>query len=242
MVGRDDRGRLAGMINHEVLTTLRTTGAARDFTDQPVDDDTVWAILDDARFAPSGGNRQGWKVVVVKDAAARRQMAAAMQPVWNEYVALSQTGITPFTVVAPAGYTLERGGTGAPAGNIPNPLLHGIADVPVMLVIAGDLGRIAVMDKDLDRMPMAGGASVFPFCWSILLSARARGLGGVLTTFMSRVEPEVAPLLGLPLDHALVATIYLGYPVHQPTKLKRNPVSSFATIDRFDGPPLADPS
>ncbi len=229
------------MTNHEVLTTLRTTGSARDFTDQPVDDETVWAILDDARFAPSGGNRQGWKVVVVKDLGARQQMAVAMQPVWDEYVALSQTGVTPFTVVAPAGYTLERGGAAA-AGTVPNPLLDGIADVPVMLVVAGDLGRIAVMDKDLDRMPMAGGASVFPFCWSILLSARARGLGGVLTTFMSRVELEVAPLLGLPTDHALIATIYLGYPVRQVTKLKRNPVSSFATIDRFDGRPLADPA
>ncbi len=229
------------MINHEVLTTLRTTGSARDFTDETVDDQTVWAILDDARFAPSGGNRQGWKVAVVKDVAARRQLATAMQPVWDEYVALSQTGITPFTVVAPAGYTLERGGTAAIAGTVPNPLLDGIAEVPVMLVVAGDLGRMAVMDKDLDRIPMAGGASVFPFCWSILLSARARGLGGVLTTFMSRVEPDVAPLLGLPPDHALIATIYLGYPVHQPTKLKRNPVSSFATIDRFDGLPLADP-
>jgi nitroreductase len=161
--------------------------------------------------------------------------------VWNEYVALSQTGTTPFTVVAPAGYTLDR--SGAPtAGTVPNQLLDDITNVPVMLVVAADLGRIAVMDKDLDRMPMAGGASVFPFCWSILLSARARGLGGVLTTFMSRVEPEVASLLGLPPDHALVATIYLGYPVKQATKLKRHPVSSFATIDRFDGSPLDDPA
>ncbi len=229
------------MIDNEVLTTLRTTGAARDFTDQPVDDEVVSAILDDARFAPSGGNRQGWRVAVVKDQMMRRQLATAMQPVWDEYVVLSQTGVTPFTVVTPAGYTLER--QGAPSvGTVPNPLLDGIAEVPVMLVVAGDLGRIAVMDKDLDRMPMAGGASVFPFCWSILLSAHARGLGGVLTTFMSRVEPEVAPLLGLPADHAIIATIYLGYPVRQPTKLKRNPVSSFATIDRFDGPTLPDPT
>jgi hypothetical protein len=45
-------------------------------------------------------------------------------------------------------------------------------------------------------------------------------------------------LLGLPADHALAATIFLGVPVHQNTKLTRRPVESFTTIDRFDGPPL----
>jgi hypothetical protein len=59
-----------------------------------------------------------------------------------------------------------------------------------------------------------------------------------MTTFLSRQEPEAAPLLALPDGHALVATIFLGHPEHQPTKLTRNPVESFATIDRFDGPPL----
>jgi hypothetical protein len=56
-----------------------------------------------------------------------------------------------------------------------------------------------------------------------------------MTTFLSRQEPAAAPLLGLPPDHALAATIFLGHPVHQPTKLRRDPVNSFATIDRFDG-------
>ncbi|MFT6813991.1 MAG: hypothetical protein ACJASK_002627, partial [Ilumatobacter sp.] len=49
-------------------------------------------------------------------------------------------------------------------------------------------------------------------------------------------------LLGLPKDHALVATIFLGHPVKQPTRLNRQPVDSFATIDRFDGAPLHSPA
>jgi hypothetical protein len=59
-----------------------------------------------------------------------------------------------------------------------------------------------------------------------------------MTTFLSRAEPAAAPLLGLPEHHALVATIFLGVPEHQPTKLKRHPVDSFTTIDRFDGVPI----
>ncbi len=51
----------------ELTEALRGTGAARDFTAQAVEDLVVAAILDDARFAPSGGNRQPWRVAVVKD-------------------------------------------------------------------------------------------------------------------------------------------------------------------------------
>jgi nitroreductase len=115
-------------------------------------------------------------------------------------------------------------------------LLSEIATVPVVLAVAADLSTIAMMDKDLDRVAITGGASVYPFCWNVLLAARAEGLGGVITTFASRAEPVTGPLLGLPQNHALVATIFLGHPVKQPTRLTRKPVSSFTTIDRFDGP------
>jgi len=83
------------------------------------------------------------------------------------------------------------------------------------------------------------GASIYPFCWNVLLAARERGLGGVLTTFLSRVEVEAAALLRLPAHHALAATICLGYPVHQPTRLRRKAVEEFASIDSFEGVPLA---
>lgn len=215
-----------------VTVALRSTGAVRGFTDEPVDPTAVTAILDDARFAPSGGNRQPWRVAVVADRSLREALGRAMRPVWNEYVAISATGRTPFSVVEPAASAL----TTPPAGNSPNDLLEHIEDVPVVLAIAADLSRIAMMDKDLGRPALTGGASVYPFCWSILLAARARGLGGVITTFASRVEPEAGALLGLPADHALAAVIFLGHPVFQATRLRRQPVETFCTLDRFDGP------
>ena len=211
-----------------IVDALRTTGAVRGFTDDPVGDDVVAAILDDARFAPSGGNQQPWRVAVVKDTAVRLTMAALMRPVWEEYAGAQAVGKRAFA------FGLSTGD--APVA-VPNALIDHIDDVPVVLAVAADLRKVAIMDGNVEHRPaVVGGASIYPFCWSVLLAARAHGLGGVLTTFLSRAESAAAPALGLPADHALVATIFLGVPTHQNTKLRRNPVSSFATVDRFDGP------
>lgn len=215
-------------------SALRTTGAVRRFTTEPVPDAAVHQILDDARFAPSGGNRQPWRVAVVKDPTIRQRLAALMQPVWDSYIARGQLGITPYNSVD----DIEP--TEVP--HAPNELLDQIVDVPVVLAVAADLRKIALMDGELERPALTGGASIYPFCWSIMLSARERGLGGVITTFLSRVEPEAAPELGLPEHHALAATIFLGVPEFQATKLKRDDVSGFTTTDRFDGPTFAPPA
>lgn len=209
---------------------LRTTGAVRSFTDEPVDDSTVAAILDAARFAPSGGNRQPWRIAVVRDPDVRRRLAELQQAPWNEYVAARTAGQNPFD----------------PVGDVPvtdppharNPLLEHYADPgPVVLVVAVDLRLLAVMDAALDRPSVVGGASIYPFCWSILLAARDHDVAGVLTTFLARAEPDAGPLLGLPEHHAIAAAIVLGHPdPPRPTRLTRHPVDAFATAERFDGP------
>jgi nitroreductase len=214
----------------ELREAIRTNGSVRRFTSDPVQRETVFDVLDDARFAPSGGNRQPWRVAIVEDLEQRRRVAVLMQEVWDDYVETASIGGTPFNVVD---YTKPETITSGK----PNELLDNIATVPVVLAVAANLANVSMMDGELDRVAMTGGASIYPFCWNVLLSARAHGLGGVMTTFLSRAEPAAAPLLGLPEHHALVATIFLGVAEHQPTKLRRNPVESFTTIDRFDGPP-----
>jgi nitroreductase len=211
----------------DLRDAITTTGAVRRFRPDPVDHRTVLDVLDDARFAPSGGNRQPWRVAIVDNSDIRRAMAALMRPVWDEYVAAGETGQTPFNCV-----DYERPSDVAPDRQ--NELLDRIDDVPVVLAVAADLRSIALMDGHLDRPALTGGASIYPFCWSILLAARSRGLGGVMTTFLSRSERQAAELLGLPEHHALAAVMFLGVPEHQPTKLTRRPAEVFTTIDRFD--------
>lgn len=216
----------------DLIDALRANPAARSFTATKVDDATIASILDVARFAPSGGNRQPWRVAVVSDVELRTSLAALCAPVWWEYVAGQNDQFAPFSVA--------KGAPADPAADdivqVPNPILDDIGSVPVLLVIAADLKSLAMMDKDLDRPPITGGGSVYPFVWSILLAARAHDLAGVMTTFLARAEREARQLLGLPDDWAIASMVCLGEPTTRPTRLRRNPVASFATRERFDGP------
>ena len=213
---------------------LRTNPAVRDFTDEPVSDAELHDLLDVARFAPSGGNRQPWRVAVIHDRPLRRRLAELCQPVWNEYVAQGAASETPFNAVVPTSVDLAA----AREVRQQNPLLDTIELAPVVLVVAADLASVAMMDGALDRPPITSGASVYPFVHNVLLAARDRGLGGVMTTFLARAEREAAPLLGLPAGWAIASMVCLGHPVRRATKLRRNPVEAFTTVDRFDGPPF----
>lgn len=215
----------------EVYDVMRTTFAAREYTDDSVSDETLYRILDNARFAPSGGNRQGWRVLVIKDRTIRQQLREVMQPTIKQYKAQAQAGETPFNAVVASKVTadtIER--------TSPNfPLVDDIETAPVVLVICVDLTAVTSFDKDLPRVGVISGASIYPFVWNILLAARNEGLGGVLTTFLANQEPKAKEILSLPDDFAVASMVAIGKPLKQLTKLKRNPVESFTRIDTWSG-------
>jgi nitroreductase len=222
---------------------LRTTGAVRDYTDEPVDDAEIHRLLETARFAPNGGNRQAWRVVVVKDPVTRRALRDIYLPGWYQYLAQVSAGLTPWAVVTDraleASSIASAGQIAAAAADGPGGFAEHLDEVPVMLVLLADFTRLATVDRDSDHYTMVGGASIYPFAWSILLAARCEGLAGVLTTMVVRDERAVTELLGVPDTHTVAGLLALGHPVHRPTRLRRAPVEEFATVDRFDGPPLA---
>jgi nitroreductase len=227
----------------DLLQTLRTTAAIREFEDGPVDDATLRRILDTARFAPNGGNAQSWRVVVLRDPDKRRTMRDLYLEGWRLYLAMRGAGLRPWApvtdrakeaeVVAQAKADDEANGRPF-LGDFPERL----DEAPALIVLLADLRLLAAVDRDLDRYTFIGGASVYPFAWSLLLAAREEGLGGVITTMPVYKEPEVKALLGIPDEFAVAALIALGRPKHQPTKLTRKPVDEFATVDAFDGPAL----
>jgi nitroreductase len=226
----------------ELIDALRTTGAVRDYEEMDVPDGTVYRLLDTARFAPNGGNRQAWRVVLVKDRDARCALRDAYLPGWYEYLAQAAEGLTPWAAVTDR--ELERRSVAAApalatsASEGPGGFAEHLDEVPVMLVLLADLTRLATVDRDADHYTMVGGASIYPFAWSILLAAREEGLAGVMTTMVVREEASVKQLLGVPETTSVVGLMALGHPVRQPTRLRREPVEAFATIDRYDGTPL----
>ncbi|GAA4543148.1 nitroreductase family protein [Mycobacterium paraffinicum] len=216
----------------ELYEVMRTTFAAREFTDDPVPDEALWRIFDNARFAPSGGNRQGAHITVVRDPDTRRHLAELGVTAARRYFAQLQAGENPWNSIHPSGVpqdVIDR-------TEIPDTFVAPIAKAPVVLVVSVDLTVVASIDQDLDRVGLAGGASVYPLIWNILLAARSEGYGGTITTMAIAAEDQVRRLLGIPDLHALAAVVPLGKPVRQPTKLRRRPVAEFITRDRFDGP------
>ncbi len=215
----------------EVYDAMRTTFAARDYTDDPVSDETLYRILDNARFAPSGGNRQGWRVMVIKDKALRRQLKETVAPTIKRYKSEAVAGETPFNSIDPTSVTDET------VDKMPAafPLIDDLEQAPVVLVVCVDLKVVSSFDKDLPRVGLVSGASIYPFVWNILLAARNEGLGGVLTTFLANQEAKAKSLLALPDHFAVASMIGIGKPKKQLTRLRRNPVDEFARVDRWDG-------
>ena len=215
---------------------MRTTPSTREFTSEPVPDEVVRHLLEVARFAPSGGNRQAWHVIVLRDPGIRRRIRDLYVLSWREYMAHVRAGLVPF---AP----LDHGRWTGPAVDLeearatPAPLAFAdhLDEVPVLLVLVAELAGLAVLDNGLDRQSIIGGASVYPFAHNVLLAARDAGLGGVLTTVLAREEPAVKKLLGIPDGHAVAALLALGHPAKLVTKLRRATVEQFTTVDRFDG-------
>lgn len=218
----------------ELTEVMRTAFSARDFTDQPVTDEVLYRLMEVARFAPNGGNRQGWHVVIVRDRDTQEQLARAGEPAARRYAAQRAAGESPWNSVAPPGLSDEAIAQTA----IPDGLIVPLIEAPVLLVVCVDLGVVASTDQYLDRVGIISGASIYPFAWNLLLAARNEGLGGTLTTIAISDEPTLKRVLGLPDHVAVCALVPLGYPKRRLTKLRREPVETFTHLGRWDGDPL----
>jgi nitroreductase len=232
----------------DLREAMTTTPATREFSGDALPDPVLYAILDQARFAPNGGNRQAWHVIVVRDPARKARLAELWELAQREDQAFYDAGLVPF--VASEAYW--RNPPGAPSGQpldldaarrTPRAEVRGtspqtIVGAAAVLLVTLDLTRVTAMDSGLGRLSICGGGSVFPFAHNVLLAARAAGYGGVITTVLVRQEPAVKELLGIPDEHALACTIPLGRPRHLISRLRRHQVEEFTSRETFTGSPF----
>ena len=216
----------------ELYDVMRTTFAAREFKAEKVPDDVVHRILDNARFAPSGGNRQGWRVISIRDRDTRSALGPMIEPTMKRCVAQVAAGEAPWNTIHPTALNDAQ----IEAQPVPQAMINAIVHAPLLLMVVVDLSVVASFDSELDRVGVISGASVYPFVWNILMAARNEGYGGTLTTFVTGQEPRAKKLLGIPDEFAIAALLPIGRPVKQLTKLSRKPVTDFFMLDRWQTP------
>ena len=216
----------------ELSEVMRCAPTSRRFSPEAVPLEALVRALELARFAPSGGNRQGWRVVVVRDPDARLALRELYLPHWRAY--MQHTGGAKM-LEQPEQFDPARVRMVRRADEYANRL----EEVPVHLVVGVRLADLAVTDAGLPRQSIVGGASVYPFVQNLLLALRDEGLGAALTTLLVPAEEEVRRLLAIPEDVALAAHIGVGHRADPwPRQLSRRPVTEFAFAERF-GEPLA---
>jgi nitroreductase len=214
----------------ELLDAMRCAPTSRRFKPDPVPPEALERALEAARFAPSGGNRQGWRVVVVRDPEMRVVLRDLYLPHWRAY--MQMTG---------AAQMLQDPGNLDPARlrmlRRADEYAEQLEQVPVHLIVGVRLEDLAVTDAKLPRQSIVGGASVYPFVQNLLLALRGEGLGAALTTLLVPAEAQVRERLAIPDEIALAAHIGVGYRADPwPQRLARRPVEEFAFAERFGEP------
>ena len=205
----------------DLIDAMRTTHACRQYKSDAVPDELLLKVLDGARWAPSGSNKQPVTFLAVKDADKRRKLHDLYQPVWDGIMQKYQSGEI-------------RAGFRAGFMERVDYFAKHLAEVPVMIVVCAAVNEITAVDANLGRLSVAGGSSIYPAIQNLMLAARNEGLGTALTTILCIVEPEVKAALSIPDDIATTAMITLGWPVKPfPKKLYRKPLDEIAYLDTY---------
>jgi len=176
-----------------LLTTTRAVRKRLDLT-RPVPREVVLECLRLAIQAPTGGNSQGWRWLVVDDDEKRAAIAALYQRRANPYLdGYRKLSDAPNTVLDSSQFLTDH--------------LH---EVPVF-VIPCILGRLPESPSNEEAAGFYG--SILPGVWNFQLALRSRGLGSVFTTLHLAYEREAGEILGIPDTVTQAALIPVAYTI-----------------------------
>jgi nitroreductase len=197
----------------DLYEALYTTRAMRRVAPDPIPADAQARILDAAIRAPSGGNAQNWRFVLVDDPAVKAKLGPlyrdSIGQLWATFYAerLAAANATPDDPESASMLRVQRSA---------QHLADHFEDVPLFL--------FGFVQHD------PSGGSIFPAIWSAQLAARGEGIGSALTSVMSVFHPESSEILGVPAGEGWIQAcmVSFGYPTGRWGVAARRPVHEVA--------------
>ncbi|KKW66111.1 nitroreductase [Mycolicibacterium elephantis] len=202
----------------DLWTVMRTASAVRRYRGEPVDDAVIEKCLHAATWAPSGGNQQPWRFVVVRSAEVRAVISAAARQTWQ-----AMTDFYGFDA-PPADATDAK----ARVLRAMYEHMHVGGDAPVCVLFC--------VEPQPGASDLQQGGSIFPAVQNFLLAARAQGLGAAITLWQDACDSELRELVGIPPHWRIATLITAGWPVGQHHPVRRKPVAEVAAIDSWANP------
>jgi nitroreductase len=199
----------------DLFEIMRTTRSMRRLKPDPVPNALIHKILEAAVCAPSGGNMQRWRFLVIKDAAIKKAVGAYYKPAWDEQVG-------------------PRYRAGEPAPGMNRDRFLRLLDAAEYLAAHIHEAPVWIVPCLEGSTPTrTSGSSIYPAVQNILLAARALGLGATLTTLYLGFEKEAEAALGLPDGVHSYAIIPVGYPMGRFGPVRRVALSDVVFEDRW---------
>jgi len=205
----------------DIREALYTTRAMRRVLPDPIPDDVQARILDAAVRAPSGGNTQAWRFMLVDDPESKVALGElysdCIDTLWGTFYKdrLDAVAAEPDSDDSKQMQRIKSSVDWAQKN---------FATYPLMLFA-------------FDRNDTSGG-SIFPAVWSAMLAARADGVGSSLTSVLSLKESEVHSILGVPADKGwhMSCCVPMGYPTGKWGVAKRRPVHEVTYRNTWGNP------
>ena len=202
----------------DVREALYTTRMMRRMHRDPIPLEAQARILDAAIRAPNGGNTQRWHFLAVDDADTKTELAA----VYRRCRAREYADIAAGELAEPLHDAQAHAETMRRIRASGDEFTDHFADTPLLIFV------FAIDDH--------GGANIYPAIWSILLAARAEGIGGVITTVLRYEADRVMELLEVPVEEGwrMTAMLALGYPRGRwDVAANRRPVHAVSSRNRW---------
>lgn len=217
------------MASSDVYDAMQTLRAVRRLRPDPIPAEVLSRVLDAARYAPTGGNRQPWRMIVVRDEAKKKKLGEWYAKGWDRYARQHRAALEGIDAEIRAKQEKMLA-----AGDY---LSAHYGETPVLVVFCFNPEAMAITDANLDRPSVVGGGSVYTAVQNLLLACRVEGLGCCLTTLLCFFEEDVRSLLEIPDPWGTCAVIPIGYPKHRGHgPISRRPLAKLSFDDRWGNP------